>query len=188
MAVIAGKDGRHQDDQGPEGQAGRDLAGLDAGGRSSSSACAWRACRSRTSSRSACSFSEMPIALARGDIDAYVGAEPGPGVSLASGIGKLVEYPYSHADGRAEHDRSARIATRWRDNPKLREGDRSTCTARPSNTPWRTARDRSRWRSPSSARSGSDRDVGAERRADLEVRRDEIMQRAKTYAEHMLSN
>ncbi|WP_149535395.1 ABC transporter substrate-binding protein [Siccirubricoccus phaeus] len=41
------------------------------------------------------SFSEMPIALARGDIDAYVGAEPGPGVSLAAGIGKVVEYPYS---------------------------------------------------------------------------------------------
>lgn len=41
------------------------------------------------------SFSEMPIALARGDIEAYVGAEPGPGVSVASGIGKIVEYPYS---------------------------------------------------------------------------------------------
>jgi NitT/TauT family transport system substrate-binding protein len=41
------------------------------------------------------SFSEMPIALARGDVDAYVGAEPGPGVSVASGIGKIVEYPYS---------------------------------------------------------------------------------------------
>ena len=41
------------------------------------------------------SFSEMAIALARGDIDAYVGAEPGPGVSVASGVGKIVEYPYS---------------------------------------------------------------------------------------------
>ena len=41
------------------------------------------------------SFSEMAIALARGDIDAYVGAEPGPGVSIASGVGKIVEYPYS---------------------------------------------------------------------------------------------
>jgi NitT/TauT family transport system substrate-binding protein len=41
------------------------------------------------------SFSEMPIALARGDVDAYVGAEPGPGVSIASGVGKIVEYPYS---------------------------------------------------------------------------------------------
>ena len=41
------------------------------------------------------SFCEMAIALARGDIDAYVGAEPGPGVSVASGIGKIVEYPYS---------------------------------------------------------------------------------------------
>jgi NitT/TauT family transport system substrate-binding protein len=45
------------------------------------------------------SFSEMHLALARGDIDAYVGAEPGPGVSIASGVGKLVEYPYGTAMG-----------------------------------------------------------------------------------------
>lgn len=45
------------------------------------------------------SFSEMPIALARGDVDAYVGAEPGPGNSLATGVGKIVEYPYSTAMG-----------------------------------------------------------------------------------------
>jgi ABC-type nitrate/sulfonate/bicarbonate transport system substrate-binding protein len=45
------------------------------------------------------SFSEMPAALARGDVDAYVGAEPGPGNSLASGVGKIVEYPYSTAMG-----------------------------------------------------------------------------------------
>jgi NitT/TauT family transport system substrate-binding protein len=41
------------------------------------------------------SFSDMPAALARGDVDAYVGAEPGPGISLANGSGRLVEYPYS---------------------------------------------------------------------------------------------
>ena len=40
------------------------------------------------------SFSEMHIMLARGDVDAYVGAEPGPGLSLATGVGSLVEYPY----------------------------------------------------------------------------------------------
>jgi NitT/TauT family transport system substrate-binding protein len=40
-------------------------------------------------------FSDHPSALARGDIDAYVGAEPGPGISLANGTGRLVEYPYS---------------------------------------------------------------------------------------------
>lgn len=45
------------------------------------------------------SFSEMHLALARGDVDAYVGAEPAPGVSLASGVGKIVEYPYSTAMG-----------------------------------------------------------------------------------------
>jgi NitT/TauT family transport system substrate-binding protein len=40
-------------------------------------------------------FSDHAAALARGDIDAYVGAEPGPGISLANGTGSLVEYPYS---------------------------------------------------------------------------------------------
>jgi len=40
-------------------------------------------------------FSDHPAALARGDIDAYVGAEPGPGISLTNGTGQLVEYPYS---------------------------------------------------------------------------------------------
>jgi ABC-type nitrate/sulfonate/bicarbonate transport system substrate-binding protein len=41
------------------------------------------------------SFSEMATALARGDVAAYVGAEPGPGLSLSSGVGRIVEYPYS---------------------------------------------------------------------------------------------
>jgi NitT/TauT family transport system substrate-binding protein len=44
-------------------------------------------------------FGDMAPALARGDIDAYVGAEPGPGISLANGVGKVVEYPYSTAIG-----------------------------------------------------------------------------------------
>jgi NitT/TauT family transport system substrate-binding protein len=44
-------------------------------------------------------FSDMAPALARGDIDAYVGAEPGPGISLANGVGKVVEYPYGTAIG-----------------------------------------------------------------------------------------
>ena len=40
-------------------------------------------------------FSDMAGALARGDVDAYVGAEPAAGISLANNTGKLVEYPYS---------------------------------------------------------------------------------------------
>src|SRR5258705_475875 len=44
-------------------------------------------------------FSDHPAALARGDIDAYVGAEPAPGISLANGTGRLVEYPYSTSIG-----------------------------------------------------------------------------------------
>jgi len=39
-------------------------------------------------------FGEMHAMLARGDIDAYVGAEPWPGLSISSGVGQLVEYPY----------------------------------------------------------------------------------------------
>jgi NitT/TauT family transport system substrate-binding protein len=44
-------------------------------------------------------FGEMHAALARGDVDAYVGAEPGPGLSLSTGVGQLVEYPYATSMG-----------------------------------------------------------------------------------------
>lgn len=44
-------------------------------------------------------FGDMAAALARGDVDAYVGAEPAGGISLANGTGKLVEYPYSTSIG-----------------------------------------------------------------------------------------
>ena len=44
-------------------------------------------------------FGEMPTMLARGDVDAYVGAEPGPGLSISTGQGQLVEYPYGTAMG-----------------------------------------------------------------------------------------
>lgn len=44
-------------------------------------------------------FGEMHAMLSRGDIDAYVGAEPGPGLSISSGVGELVEYPYGTAMG-----------------------------------------------------------------------------------------
>lgn len=44
-------------------------------------------------------FGEMHAMLARGDIDAYVGAEPGPGLPISSGVGELVEYPYGTAMG-----------------------------------------------------------------------------------------
>ena len=53
-------------------------------------------------------------ALARGDVDAYVGAEPAAGISLANGVGRIVEYPYSTPIGSlnmvwgCEKDRSTR--------------------------------------------------------------------------------
>ena len=44
-------------------------------------------------------FSEMAGALAKGDIDAFVGAEPGPSVSVASGGGRVLLYPYTTPTG-----------------------------------------------------------------------------------------
>ena len=44
-------------------------------------------------------FSEMHSALERGDIDAYVGAEPGPSISVERGIGKVLEFPYGTPTG-----------------------------------------------------------------------------------------
>jgi ABC-type nitrate/sulfonate/bicarbonate transport system substrate-binding protein len=45
------------------------------------------------------SFSEMHAALTRGDIEAYVGAEPAPAVSVTTGVGRVLEYPYTTAMG-----------------------------------------------------------------------------------------
>jgi NitT/TauT family transport system substrate-binding protein len=45
------------------------------------------------------SFSEMASALERNDIDAFVGAEPGPSIAVGKGVGKIVEYPYSTPTG-----------------------------------------------------------------------------------------
>ncbi len=42
---------------------------------------------------------EMYAALARGDLDAYVGTEPGSSMSLLDGTGQLVEYPYGTPTG-----------------------------------------------------------------------------------------
>ena len=46
------------------------------------------------------SFSEMAGALERGDIDGYVGAEPGPSISAIRGVGKVLEFPYSTPTGK----------------------------------------------------------------------------------------
>ena len=41
------------------------------------------------------SFGDMANALARGDVDAYVGSEPGPSINVLSGKGKILLYPYN---------------------------------------------------------------------------------------------
>ena len=66
------------------------------------------------------SFSDMPAALARGDIDAYVGAEPGPSISIANGTGRLVEYPYTTPIGSLNMILSASEKTIKDDPAKLK--------------------------------------------------------------------
>jgi NitT/TauT family transport system substrate-binding protein len=63
-------------------------------------------------------FGEMHTAMVRGDVDAYVGAEPTPGLSLATGEGKLVEYPYSTPMGSLNMITSTHEKT-LTDNPEL---------------------------------------------------------------------
>ncbi|MBF6631602.1 MAG: NrtA/SsuA/CpmA family ABC transporter substrate-binding protein [Comamonas sp.] len=46
------------------------------------------------------SFSEMAGALERSDIDAFVGAEPGPSLSVIRNVGKVLEFPYSTPTGK----------------------------------------------------------------------------------------
>lgn len=39
-------------------------------------------------------WAEMPIALQRGDVDAYSGSEPHPTVAISEGYGRILSYPY----------------------------------------------------------------------------------------------
>lgn len=39
-------------------------------------------------------WSEMPLALQRGDVDAYVGSEPHPSLAISEGYGRILSYPY----------------------------------------------------------------------------------------------
>jgi len=39
-------------------------------------------------------WSEMPIALQRGDVDAYSGSEPHPTLAVSDGYGRILSYPY----------------------------------------------------------------------------------------------
>ena len=64
------------------------------------------------------SFSEMAGALERGDIDAYIGAEPGPSVSVTRGVGKILEYPYNTAVGNLNTVMTANAST-LKNDPEL---------------------------------------------------------------------
>lgn len=130
------------------------------------------------------SFSEMHAALARGDIDAYVGAEPGPGISITSGIGKIVEFPYSTPMGTLNMIFATHYETIQR-NPQL-------CAAM-----MRVHRRASEFASSNKAAAI---DMAIQRlgmnRAALEVSIEnvelnwrmspEMLERSRTYAQHML--
>ncbi|HBP30763.1 MAG TPA: ABC transporter substrate-binding protein [Advenella kashmirensis] len=64
------------------------------------------------------SFSEMASALERGDIEAYVGAEPGPSISVVKGVGKVLEFPYSTPTGSVNMVMTTH-ADMIKDNPEL---------------------------------------------------------------------
>ncbi len=44
-------------------------------------------------------FQDMPGALARGDVDAFVGVEPGPSISISNGAGRVIDLPYKTPAG-----------------------------------------------------------------------------------------
>jgi NitT/TauT family transport system substrate-binding protein len=44
-------------------------------------------------------FQDMPATLARGDVDAYVGIEPGPSISVMNGAGRIIDLPYQTPGG-----------------------------------------------------------------------------------------
>ena len=64
------------------------------------------------------SFSEMAGALERGDVDAYVGAEPGPSISVSRGVGEILELPYSTPTGNINMVMTTHAET-IKNNPEL---------------------------------------------------------------------
>ena len=132
------------------------------------------------------SFSEMHIALARGDIDAYVGAEPGPGVSLVQRRRHARRISVLDRDGRPEHGvrhpsrhdrREARPRPRDAGHPQQGDGVRVEATR----TRW------SRWRPASSGRRRR-RSRPPCPNVELTWRLDaKQIGQAKIYADHMLA-
>ena len=138
MAVIAQGWRHRQADQGPEGQEGRHLAGLDAGGLHPRAPADGGHDRQATSRRCASPSARCAIALARGDVDAYVGAEPGPGVVDLLRRRQARRVSLLHADGRPEHDLRRPCATRWPSSPDLVRQHAARCTARRASSAWPT--------------------------------------------------
>jgi NitT/TauT family transport system substrate-binding protein len=98
-------------------------------------------------------FSDHAAALARGDVDAYVGAEPAAGISLANGTGRLVEYPYSTPIGPLNMILSASEKA-VKDNP-ARVKLVVDMHRQAVDTPWPLPKRSSKWRFRSSASKGN---------------------------------
>ena len=131
------------------------------------------------------SFSEMHTALARGDVDAYVGAEPAPSISISTGIGKIVEYPYSTPMGSLNQILATHIDT-VKERPDLvrtmvglQRKAAEFATSHPDEMIAMTV-----------AKLGQKRDAIAVALPNVELtwrRTPEMIQQCKTYAEQMLA-
>ncbi len=130
------------------------------------------------------SFSEMHAALARGDVDAYVGAEPAPGVSISTGVGKIVEYPYSTPMGSlnqilaTHHDTAAEKPELVRAMVLLQRRAADYATAHPDETAALAV-----------AKLGQKREAIAVSLPNVEYTwrmTPEIVGQCRSYAEHML--
>ena len=74
-------------------------------------------------------FADMANALARGDVDAYMGSEPGPSISTLSGKGRVLLYPYNTPVGSINVIYATRPDVIAKDPEYVREVVKTHCLA-----------------------------------------------------------
>jgi NitT/TauT family transport system substrate-binding protein len=75
------------------------------------------------------SFADMANSLARGDVDAYLGSEPGPSISVLSGKGRVLLYPYNTPVGSINVVFATRPDVIAKDPAYVREVVKTHCAA-----------------------------------------------------------
>ena len=95
MGVISKAGSDMKTHQGPQGQEGRHLAGLDAGGLHPRAPARWRACRSRTSRRCACRSARCRRCWRAATSTPMSAPSRARRCRSPRAPGQLVEYPYS---------------------------------------------------------------------------------------------